>query len=308
MGKDSKGMAGVSSTALDALAERIQQGDALGDHDVALILESHDLVAIGMVSDELRRQLHGADTTFVRVFEAHVDAPPAALPPGVNAGEFRIVGTPASLEAACNAVTAMRALAGSSALFGFTLHEIESLGGNGEAAFRRLREAGLDGIAEVAVDRISSVDGIQAARSAGLLVLRATVHSAPRDVLALITQARALLAQAGGFRAFAPLPRQLSVSAPTTGFDDVKAVALARLLLRDVPSIQVDWPLYGPKLAQVGLIVGADDVDGIAAHDGVLGARRSPLEEIRTNIRAAGLIGVERNGRFERTLGDGARG
>ena len=54
--------------------------------------------------------------------------------------------------------------------------------------------------------------------------------------------------------------------------------------------------------------LGLEYVDGIAAHDGVLGARRSPLEEIRTNIRAAGLIGVERNGRFERTLGDGARG
>ena len=308
MGKDSKGMAGVSSTALDALAGRVQQGEALGDQDVALILESHDLVAIGMVSDELRRRMHGTDTTFVRVLEAHVDAPPAALPPGVKAGEFRIVGAPASLEAACNAVTAMRALAGSSALFGFTLHEIESLDGNGEEAFRRLREAGLDGIAEVAVDRINSAEGIQAARSAGLMVLRATVHSAPRDALALITQARGLLAEAGGFRAFAPLPRQLSASAPTTGYDDVRAVALARLLLRDVPSIQVDWPLYGPKLAQVGLIVGADDVDGIAAHDGVLGARRSPLEEIRANIRAAGLIAVERNGRFERTVGDGARG
>ena len=301
-------MAGVTSTALDALAERVQQGEALGDEDVALILGSHDLVAIGMVSDQLRRQMHGADTTFVRVFEAHVDAPPAALPAGVAAGEFRIVGTPSSLEAACAAVRKMRPLAGSTPLFGFALHEIEGLGANRDEAFGQLREAGLDGIAEVAADVTGSADGIASARNAGLLTLRATVHSAPRDVLALITQARDLLSQAGGFRAFAPLPRQLSVSAPTTGFDDVKAVALARLLLRDVPTIQVDWPLYGPKLAQVGLIVGADDVDGVAAHDGVLGTRRSPLEEIRGNIRAAGLTAVERNGRFERTAGGGARG
>jgi hypothetical protein len=40
----------------------------------------------------------------------------------------------------------------------------------------------------------------------------------------------------------------------------------------------------------------------------MLGARRSPLEEIRTNIRAAGLVAVERDGRFERMNGDGARG
>lgn len=304
-------MAGVTSTsaALDALIGRVQQGEALGDEDVALILDSHDLAAIGMVSDELRRQLHGTETTFVRVFEAHVDAPPAALPGAVAAGEFRIVGTPDSIDAACRTVRDMRALAGSSPLFGFALHEIEALGGDRHEAFGRLRDAGLDGIAEVVVDVTSSADGLQAARNAGLLALRATVQSAPRDLLALLTQARDVLLQAGGFRAFAPLPRQLSVATPTTGFDDVKAVALARLLLRDVPSIQVDWPLYGPKLAQVGLIVGADDVDGVAAADGgVLGARRSPLEEIRGNIRAAGLTAVERNGRFERTGGDGARG
>jgi aminodeoxyfutalosine synthase len=261
-----------------------------------------------MVSDQLRRQMHGADTTFVRVLETHVDAPPAALPGAVAAGEFRIVGVPGSLDAACVAVRKMRALAGDSPLFGFALHEIEGLGGDRDEAFRQLEAAGLDGIAEVAVDVTTSADGIESARRTGLMVLRATVHAAPRAVLAVITQARDLLSEAGGFRAFAPLPRQLSVSAPTTGFDDVKAVALARLLLREVPSIQVDWPLYGPKLAQVGLIVGADDVDGVAAHDGVLGARRSPLEEIRGNIRAAGLTAVERNGRFERTAGDGARG
>jgi aminodeoxyfutalosine synthase len=302
-------MADVTSTALDTLAERVKHGEPLADDDVALIFESHDLVAIGMVSDQLRRQLRGAETTFVRVFEAHVGAPPAALPAAVAAGEFRMVGAPESLDAACRAVQAVRALAGSSPLFGFALHELEALGGSRDETFGRLREAGLEGIAEVAVDLTASTDAIESARSAGLLVLRATVQSAARDLPALMTHARRVLSQAGGFRAFAPLPRQLSVSAPTTGYDDVKAVAVARLILREVPSIQVDWPLYGPKLAQVGLIVGADDVDGVAAADGgVLGARRSPLEEIRGNIRAAGLTAVERNGRFERAAGDGARG
>jgi aminodeoxyfutalosine synthase len=67
-----------------------------------------------------------------------------------------------------------------------------------------------------------------------------------------------------------------------------------------VPSIQVDWSLYGPKLAQVALTVGADDVDGVSAEDDMSeGARRAPLEEIRRNIVAAGQDPVERNGRFD---------
>jgi aminodeoxyfutalosine synthase len=105
----------------------------------------------------------------------------------------------------------------------------------------------------------------------------------------------------GAFRTFAPLPRTMSITTPTTGYDDVKTVALARLLLADVPSIQVDWSLYGPKLAQVALTMGADDVDGVIAADpGGLGARRSALEGIKMNIRAAGFNPVERDGRYER--------
>ena len=45
--------------------------------------------------------------------------------------------------------------------------------------------------------------------------------------------------------------------------------------------------------------VGANDVDNISAVDpGLLGTRRSPLEEIRTNIKAAALEPVERDGLF----------
>ena len=43
---------------------------------------------------------------------------------------------------------------------------------------------------------------------------------------------------------------------------DQERVALARIVCENVPSIQVDWSLYGPKLAQVALTVGVDDVGG----------------------------------------------
>jgi 2-iminoacetate synthase ThiH len=68
----------------------------------------------------------------------------------------------------------------------------------------------------------------------------------------------------------------------------------------DVPSIQVDWSLYGLKLAQVALTFGADDVDAVSAVDDLSeGRRRAPLEEILRNIRAAGLEPIERDGRFD---------
>jgi aminodeoxyfutalosine synthase len=284
---------------LQELADLVARGGTLGDDDASTVAASHDLIAIGMMADEVRRQLHGTRTTFLRVFEMHVDAIPSAPPPHVAAGEFRIVGAPRSADAACAAVAAARVVAGSAYLTGFSLHDLQPLLQSSPSVFDRLRAGGLDAVAECSVES-ADAGAIAAARTAGLGVQRLTVAAVPRNPVALVGSARRLQTALGGFRVFAPLPRSLSVTNPTTGYDDVKLVALARMLVREIPSIQVDWPLYGPKLAQVGLTVGADDVDGIqAVESGALGTRRSALEEIKGNIRAAGLEPVERDGRFE---------
>jgi len=61
----------------------------------------------------------------------------------------------------------------------------------------------------------------------------------------------------------------------------------------------VDWRRYGPKLAQVALTFGADDLDAVsAAAEAPDGPRRAPMEELRRNIEAAGLTPAERDGRF----------
>ncbi|MEO8522119.1 MAG: hypothetical protein ABI603_12195 [Acidobacteriota bacterium] len=268
------------------------------------LLESPDLIAIGVRADDVRREMHGARTTFVRVFEVHVDAVPGALPGGLAAGEIRLAGNPVSLEAALAAVRAVAGLAGGIPVTGFSLAELRAAAGASlPGACAALADAGLAAIAEVQVDQLTSDDeaAIAAVRRSGLGLSRLTVlEPNAADRLDLVLRARDLQRSVGGFRIFAPLPRHSSVAAPSTGYDDVKQVAIARLLAPDIESIQVDWPLYGPKLAQFALTVGADDVDGIAAVDaGVLGTRRSPLEEIRGNIRAAGLDPVERNARYE---------
>jgi aminodeoxyfutalosine synthase len=159
----------------------------------------------------------------------------------------------------------------------------------------------MDAVAEIAIDTLGDFRAVEEVRAAGLAAARLVVRELAGDArIDIVERARDLQAAVGGFQAFAPLPRTFPVSQPSTGFDDVKQVALARLLVSNIDSIQVDWPLYGPKLAQVALTVGADDVDGIAAVEpGILGTRRSAVEEIRGNIRAAALDPIERNARFE---------
>jgi aminodeoxyfutalosine synthase len=147
------------------------------------------------------------------------------------------------------------------------------------------------------VDAVADpIESVRAARHGGLDVPRLTVRDAADDRLQAIVIARDIQAAVGGVRALAPLPHVTSIAQPTTGYDDVRQIAVARLLAHNIGSIQVDWPIYGPKLAQVALTMGADDVDGISPLEGDLGRRRSPLEEIRGNIMAAGLEPVERDG------------
>ena len=269
------------------------------------LLAERNLIAVGARGDEERRRRHGVRTTFVRVLEVHADAIPDRIPAGATAGELRVTGKPASADAAVAAVKSALAAAGPVPVTAFSLVDLFELAGHtvhglGELA-RRLVDAGLQAVSEAPVDAFPgevAVVAIQQAVKAGLSVPRLTVREGSADAPEqLIARAVEIQRTSGGVRAFAPLARVASVAQPSTGYDDVKAIAVARLYADNIDSIQVDWSLYGPKLAQVALTVGADDVDAVSPFEGDLGRRRSPLEEIRGNIKAAGLDPIERDGR-----------
>ena len=264
-----------------------------------------NLIEVGARGDEVRRQRHGVKTTFVRVFEVHVDALPAAIPAGVTAGEFRVVGAPGSMAAATATVKAAIAAAGKVPVTAFSLSDLMDLGGGSIAGLTevagRLAAAGLQIVADAPIDALpDAVGAVGAAVKAGLRVPRLTVREATADsrdrLIALAVQIQAANL---GVRAFAPLPRVSSVAQPSTGYDDVQVIAAARVQAHNIDSIQVDWQLYGPKLAQVALTMGADDVDSVSPLEGDLGRRRSPIEEIRGNIKAAGLEAVERDAQWQ---------
>lgn len=268
------------------------------------ILNTRDLIAIGARADEERRKRHGVRTTFVRVLEIHADAIPSTLPSIESAGEIRLIGTPASIADATSAVRAARAIAGSVPLTAFSLADLvdlaDRLDGLGDV-FAALVDAGLNTIAEAPIDLLPDpIESLRLAHESRLKVPRLTVHRMePEARQRLVERAREIQSAIGGVQVFAPLARVMSIAQPSTGYDDVRQIAMARLLVDNIDSIQVDWPLYGPKLAQVALTMGADDVDGVSALPGTLGRRRSPIEEILGNIKGAGLEPVERNGRFE---------
>jgi len=293
------------SAGLDVIAAKLEAGERPGDADAEVLAATPDLVALGMLADEDRRRRHGRHVTFVRVADVAVTdraALEAALP--AAAREVRLRGRPSSVD---DAVAAVRSVAGRAPgvpLTGFALGDLAALaaaeGAPLETFAGRLREAGLEAVAGVSVDLDGAEEAIAAVRAGGLEAWRLVVpRFGGHARLAPLRRAGAIQRAVGGFRAFAPLAADLDAGRPTTGYDDVKQVALARLLVDNIESIQVDWRGYGPKLAQVALTFGADDVDGVSPREARhLGARRATVEEIHRNIQAASLEAVERDGRF----------
>ena len=117
---------------------------------------------------------------------------------------------------------------------------------------------------------------------------------------------RDLQDETGGFVTYIPLAFQPweapAMKLPeTTGFEDLKAIALGRLLLDNFPHIKSYWIMIGPRLAQVGLSFGADDLDGTVteekiAHDaGAQTAQSLTVHELCRLIREAGRRPLERD-------------
>jgi len=289
------------SISRDALLERVSAGERLSADDIHDLAATPDILSIGMLADVLRRRLHDTRTTFLRVAECALEAP-SLEPAQVKAQEIRITGSPAHLADAMRAVEVIKSK-GNRTVSAFTWSDVERMasGASIAAVLKQLRGAGLDSVSVLPLDgQVDPALIVNELAAAGFTELRLTVDKAPADSRAgLLLRAAELQDRVGCIQAISPLPMTLSTFRPTTGYDDVKMVAIARLAAPNIPTVQVDWRRYGPKLAQVALTFGADDIDGVSASDEAPeGRRRAPLEEITRNIQAAGFEPVERTGRF----------
>ncbi len=117
---------------------------------------------------------------------------------------------------------------------------------------------------------------------------------------------RAAQDETGGFLTFIPLafhPHNTALSSLNgpSAVDDLKTLAVARLLLDNFPHIKAFWVMLGPKLAQISLCFGVDDVDGTVMEERIthMAGAQTPQgltrAQLRALIREAGCEPVERD-------------
>ncbi len=108
-----------------------------------------------------------------------------------------------------------------------------------------------------------------------------------------------------GFLSFIPLafhPKHTEMSdiSRTSGVEDLKNIAVARLMLDNFPHIKAYWVMIGPKIAQVALSFGADDVDGTVKEEiithmaGAETEQAMAIPELVRIIREAGRKPIQR--------------
>ncbi len=211
----------------------------------------------------------------------------------------------------------------------FTMVEIAFLAKIAKLSIRdtllKLKEAGVDSLpgggAEIFTDRVRhiicdhKIDGkqwIDTARLAHQIGLKSNATMLyghienDEDRVDHLLSLRALQDETGGFQTFIPLAfhpanTPLQHLMTTTGFADIKSIAVSRLVLDNFPHIKAYWQMMTPKIAQIAQRFGADDLDGTVIEEKIYhdagattpqGLRRQELIRL---IKEAGREPVERD-------------
>jgi len=197
-----------------------------------------------------------------------------------------------------------------------------------EEVLRKMKEAGVDscpgGGAEIFHPRVRKIicdhktsgqmwlNTAKKAHEAGLrsnaTMLYGHVETEEERVDHLI-KLRELQDETHGFVTFIPLAfhpdnTALSHIPKPTGYDDLRNIAVARLLLDNFDHIKAYWIMLSPSMAQIAQRFGANDLDGTVAEEKIYhdaGAKTSeftPHAELERLIRAAGRVPVERDTQY----------
>jgi aminodeoxyfutalosine synthase len=159
----------------------------------------------------------------------------------------------------------------------------------------------IDGAAWLDVHRTAHALGLRT----NATMLYGHVES-PRQRIDHLVRLRELQDETGGFQAFVPLAfhpegTRLVHLERTSALDDLRTVAVSRLMLDNFDHVKAYWISLGVGTAQVALAYGADDFDGTVRHEeihhqaGADSPEALSIDEIRHLITEAGFRPVERD-------------
>ncbi|MCB0319930.1 MAG: aminofutalosine synthase MqnE [Bdellovibrionales bacterium] len=178
-------------------------------------------------------------------------------------------------------------------------------GGGAEMFASRVRK-------KICRDKATAEEWLEVHRTAHNMGLRSnctmlygTIET-PAELINHLVQLRSLQAETGGFQVFIPLAfhnqgNRMQRLASPTGVDDLRVMAISRLMLHNISHIKAYWVMLGIKTAQTALNFGANDFDGTVTEEKIyhMSGSDSPMSltiaDIQRIIQQAGFNPVERD-------------
>lgn len=192
---------------------------------------------------------------------------------------------------------------------------------------RRLKEAGLGSLpgggGEILVDRVRKAMTVNKCLTDEWLEVHRVWHELGgrssctmmfghietlAERIETLDRLRQLQDETGGFTAFIcwtfqPEHTAMADVPPKGAYEYLKTQAIARLYLDNIPNIQSSWVTQGPKIGQLALFFGANDMGSLMIEENVVASAGTvhylSLEQIKQAIREAGYVPRQRNVFYE---------
>jgi len=251
---------------LRAIHEKTMAGETLTREDALALYKTTDILALGWMANSVRERMHGNGTAFGPAVELTAHASDCAW---------------------CGAMSLREAA---------------------EATVKNLPEKGavqivLGGHPEIAEEAMAAVMEEIGRKRPGVTARAVAIGSqlsSDEKRVEFLLRVRGIQERFRCIDAYAPrvMPR-IGVEGvfSSTGMQEMKHIAVARLVLHNVAHISASWELLAMKVAQIALRFGADDVESTTLRGNPLaefGPKKTFREELVRFIEAAGRKAVER--------------
>ena len=276
---------------LEPIAAKVLAGERLDFTDGLALYGSSDVLAVGWLANHVRERMHG-NVTYFNV-NRHINPTNVCVAACKLCAFGRKKGDPAGYTMALEEAWETAASGYSEAVTEF--HIVGGLHPDLPLEYFLDLVQGLkQRFPKVHIKAFTMVEVAYLARRAKLTIEETLV------------KLRALQDETGGFQTFIPLAfhpenTPLDHLPVTTGLTDIRQIAVSRLLLDNFPHIKAYWQMLTPKIAQIALRFGADDLDGTVVeekiyHDaGATTPQGMTRKELCRLITEAGRIPVERD-------------
>ncbi len=196
-----------------------------------------------------------------------------------------------------------------------------------KTVLERLKAAGLGSLpgggAEILTDRVRSAMTVNKVMTQEWLEVHRVWHQlggrststmmfghieTPAERIEHLEHVRKLQDETGGFTAFIcwtfqPENTAMADVSPAGSFEYLRTQAIARLYLDNVNNIQSSWVTQGPKIGQLALFFGANDMGSLMIEENVVSSAGTvhhlTLNQIKNAIRESGYIPRQRNVFYE---------